>query len=75
MKKFIFVIFALILISGCKTLEVKTPDGLMINYSSYGDSSIESIYFEKTETTMKAYITNSKQTEQDLNILNKGILK
>jgi len=45
--KYIILIFACFIFSSCVAIEVKTPDGMEMKYSSYGDKKIGNIVFRK----------------------------
>lgn len=66
--KNIILIFICLTFIGCITAKVKTPDGMEVKYSSYGDKNIDSISFSKTKNGFKFIMNGVETTEQDLNV-------
>lgn len=74
MKNIILIFIALTFL-GCVTAEVKTPDGMEVRYSSYGDKNIDSVSFSKTKTGFKFQMNGVETSEQDVNVPGVGEIK
>jgi hypothetical protein len=67
MKK-IVLIFICLTFLGCVTAKVKTPDGMKVEYSSYGDKQLKDIEFKKTKAGFYFKLGTSHSTEQDITV-------
>ena len=76
MLRFVSVIVATLLLAGCSTISVSTPDGYRANYTRIGNQDISGLRFERGENGLYRLTLDKQNSDSDvLNLIRQLVTK